>query len=113
MPASHPLCLASHPEAPEEPGDFPGPWAHLLAAGRDGSPSPNCACQGPEVPLALFLGRRKRLGVCFGFYVYLIGVFFRFLQMLPGTTVHLRKVLPLNELFWLGAHGTFQRRGGG
>lgn len=39
--------------------------------------------------------------------------FFRFLQMLPGTSVHLRKVFPLNELFWLGAHGTFQTRGGG
>lgn len=56
------LCLAPRPEAPKHLGDFPGPWVLLLAAGRDRKPSPNSACQGPEVPLALSVGMRRWLG---------------------------------------------------
>lgn len=60
------------------------PWVHLTAAGSD---CPNGACHHPEVPLALSIGVRRWLRVCFGFHLYLIlFVFFRLLQTLPGTT---------------------------
>lgn len=75
------------------------PWVHLLAAGSSCRPSPNGVCQGPEVPLALSVGMRRWFGLCLGFCVELILRFFRFLHMLPGTSVHLRKVFLLINCF--------------
>lgn len=71
------LCLASHPEAPKQPGDVPRPRVHLLDVGRDGKPSPNSACQGPEVPLALSVGMRTWLGVVLGFVSIYLFIYFQ------------------------------------